>query len=49
MLLPVCVLVLMLRLNVYVVWRERAALGRSGAKRITAGSVMIGVLAWVHV
>jgi uncharacterized membrane protein YfcA len=39
-LLPVCVLVLMLPLNVYVVWRERAALDRSGAKWITAGRVV---------
>ncbi|MGH8796582.1 MAG: sulfite exporter TauE/SafE family protein [Caldimonas sp.] len=39
-LLPVCVLVLMLPLNVYVVWRERAALDRSGAKWITAGRIV---------
>lgn len=36
-LLPVCLLALMVPLNVYVVWRERAALDRSGAGWITAG------------
>jgi len=36
-LLPICVLVLMIPLNVYVAWRERAALDRSGATWITAG------------
>jgi len=36
-LLPVCLLVLMLPLNVYVAWRERAALDRSGARWITLG------------
>jgi uncharacterized membrane protein YfcA len=36
-LLPVCVLVLMLPLNVYVLWRERGALDRPGAAWITAG------------
>jgi uncharacterized protein len=36
-LLPVCLLVLMLPLNVYVAWRERAALDRSGAGWITLG------------
>jgi len=36
-LVPVCVLVLMIPLNVYVAWRERAALDRSGAGWITAG------------
>src|SRR5438093_1009856 len=36
-LLPVCLLVLMLPLNVYVAWRERAALDRSGAGWITFG------------
>ena len=30
-LLPVCVLVLMLPLNFYVAWRERAAIDRIGA------------------
>lgn len=38
-LLPVCVLVLMLPLNVYVIWRERAAIDRTGATWITAGRV----------
>jgi uncharacterized protein len=36
-LVPVCLLVLMIPLNVYVAWRERAALDRSGATWITAG------------
>jgi len=36
-LLPVCLLVLMIPLNVYVAWRERAALDRAGAAWITAG------------
>jgi uncharacterized membrane protein YfcA len=36
-LLPVCLLVLMLPLNVYVAWRERDALDRSGAGWITIG------------
>lgn len=35
--LPVCLLILMLPLNVYVAWRERAALDRSGASWITLG------------
>jgi hypothetical protein len=39
-LLPVCVLVLMLPLNLYVVWRERAAVDRSGAGWITGGRVV---------
>ena len=39
-LLPVCVLLLMLPLNVYVVWRERGALDRKGAAWITAGRVV---------
>jgi uncharacterized membrane protein YfcA len=39
-LLPVCVLVLMLPLNLYVVWRERAAVDRSGARWITGGRVV---------
>lgn len=48
-LLPVSVLVLMLPLNVYVVWRERNALDKSGATWITAGRIAgtpggIGVL-----
>jgi uncharacterized membrane protein YfcA len=38
-LLPVCVLVLMLPLNVYVLWRERGALDKPGAGWITAGRV----------
>ena len=36
-LLPVCLLVLMIPLNVYVVWRERAALDRFGAGWILLG------------
>lgn len=39
-LLPVCLLVLMLPLNVYVGWRERAALDRTGASWITLGRVV---------
>ena len=39
-LLPVCVLVLMLPLNVYVLWRERSALDKSGATWITVGRVV---------
>ncbi|MDQ6680987.1 MAG: sulfite exporter TauE/SafE family protein [Pseudomonadota bacterium] len=38
-LLPACVLVLMLPLNVYVIWRERAALDKPGASWITLGRV----------
>jgi len=38
-LLPVCVLVLMLPLNLYVAWRERSAIDRTGASWITAGRV----------
>jgi len=36
-LVPVCLLVLMIPLNVYVAWRERSALDRSGAAWITIG------------
>jgi uncharacterized membrane protein YfcA len=36
-LLPVCLLILMLPLNAYVAWRERAALDRTGASWITLG------------
>jgi uncharacterized protein len=36
-LLPVCLLALMIPLNLYVAWRERAALDRSGAGWITVG------------
>jgi len=39
-LLPVCVLVLMLPLNVYVLWRERGALDRIGASWITGGRIV---------
>lgn len=39
-LLPVGVLMLMLPLNVYVLWRERGALDKSGATWITAGRVV---------
>ncbi len=39
-LLPVCLLVLMLPLNVYVAWRERGALDRSGAGWITLGRLV---------
>ena len=35
--LPACLLALMLPLNAYVAWRERAALDRTGAAWITAG------------
>src|SRR5215470_18588487 len=35
--LPVCLLILMLPLNVYVAWRERAAIDKSGAGWITLG------------
>jgi len=38
-LLPVSVLLLMLPLNVYVLWRERGALDKPGAGWITAGRV----------
>jgi uncharacterized protein len=36
-LVPVCLLVLMIPLNVYVAWRERTALDRAGAGWITVG------------
>ena len=39
-LLPVCVLVLMLPLNVYVGWREREAIDRRGAGWITGGRLL---------
>jgi uncharacterized membrane protein YfcA len=39
-LLPVCVLVLMLPLNLYVMWRERGAIDRTGARWITGGRVL---------
>lgn len=39
-LVPVCLLTLMLPLNVYVAWRERAALDRSGAGWITLGRLV---------
>ncbi|MBU1440320.1 MAG: sulfite exporter TauE/SafE family protein [Gammaproteobacteria bacterium] len=39
-LLPVCVLVLMLPLNLYVVWRERTAVDRVGASWITGGRIV---------
>lgn len=39
-LLPVCVLVLMLPLNLYVVWRERGAVDRIGAGWITGGRIL---------
>ncbi|VTU30495.1 MULTISPECIES: sulfite exporter TauE/SafE family protein [unclassified Variovorax] len=39
-LLPVCVLVLMLPLNLYVVWRERTAVDRVGAGWITGGRIL---------
>ncbi len=47
-LLPVCVLVLMLPLNFYVMWREGGALDRVGARWITGGRMpgTLGVL-WV--
>lgn len=37
--LPVCVLVLMLPLNLYVLWRERSAIDGNGSAWITAGRV----------
>ena len=39
-LLPVCVLVLMLPLNFYVLWRERRAVDRFGASWITGGRIL---------
>lgn len=39
-LVPAALLVLMLPLNVYVGWRERAALDRSGAAWITCGRIV---------
>lgn len=45
--LPVCVLVLMIPLNIYVVWRERAALDWQGTGWISTGRVagtFLGVL-----
>lgn len=42
-LLPVSLLVLMIPLNVYVAWRERARLDRDGAKVITVGR-LVGTL-----
>ena len=39
-LLPVCVLVLMLPLNFYVVWRERGAIDRIGTSWITGGRIV---------
>ena len=39
-LLPVCVLLLMLPLNAYIAWRERAAIDRRGAAWITAGRLV---------
>lgn len=39
-LLPVCVLVLMLPLNLYVLWRERRAVDRFGASWITGGRIL---------
>ena len=38
--LPVCLLALMLPLNLYVAWRERAAIDRVGAGWITGGRVL---------
>ena len=39
-LLPTCLLVLMVPLNAYFVWRERASIDRSGATWITGGRVV---------
>jgi uncharacterized protein len=39
-LLPVCVLVLMLPLNIYVAWRENGSVDRQGARWITGGRVL---------
>lgn len=47
-LLPGCVLLLMLPLNVFVAWRERAALDRRGAGWITLGRC-VGALAGLGV
>jgi len=49
-LLPVALLVLMIPLNVYVAWRERGRVDRSGAGWITAGR-LVGTLGglWVLV
>ena len=38
-LLPVCLLALMIPLNFYVAWRERAQVDRKGASWITAGRI----------
>ena len=51
-LLPVCVLLLMLPLSVYVVHREHRAVDRSGSAWITAGRLVgtfggLAVLAWL--
>jgi uncharacterized membrane protein YfcA len=47
-LVPVCLLVLMVPLNVYVTWRERSALDRSGAGWVTVGR-FVGTFAGVWV
>ncbi|MEY4737521.1 MAG: hypothetical protein RL302_1840 [Pseudomonadota bacterium] len=39
-LLPVCVLLLMLPLNMYVAWRENGSVDRRGARWITGGRVV---------
>ncbi|MDB5731464.1 MAG: hypothetical protein JWQ03_1359 [Variovorax sp.] len=39
-LLPICVLVLMLPLNLYVLWRERRTIDRFGASWITGGRIL---------
>ena len=49
-LLPVCLLVLLMPLNVYVLWRERSAIDRPGAGWITAGRVAgTGLGLWILV
>ncbi len=49
-LLPVCLLVLLMPLNVHVLWRERAALDKVGTRWITAGRVAgTGLGLWVLV
>ena len=49
-LMPVCVLVLLMPLNAYVLWRERDALDRVGTGWITAGRVAgTGLGLWILV
>jgi len=39
-LLPACLLILMLPLNLYVAWRERSAIDRTGARWIAGGRLL---------